>query len=65
MNKAEMAAYIRGIIQENKDHPPKAVQTKCNICKKHQQGAKCSKYPTLIPKEIVFMKKECPAFEQE
>lgn len=62
--KAEMGAYISGIIQENRDHPPKAAQTKCNRCKKHQQGAKCSKYPTLIPEEIVFMKKECPEFEQ-
>lgn len=62
--KAEMTAYIWGIIQENKDHPPKTIQTRCNRCKKHQQGAKCRKYPILIPKEIVLMKKECPEFEQ-
>ena len=64
---AEMAAYIRGIIQENKDHPPKVVRLKCSDCKKmNQRKITCPLYqPKNIPMDVLKGEKECPAFEQE
>ena len=64
----ELKEMIRGIIQENHDHPIlKPIRAKCNDCvHRIPRTGKCSLlYLQGIPKEILLNQAECPEFKQK
>ena len=62
----EIHKQIREILEDSRTHPPKPIQAKCNNCQNRIPAtAKCKLYPTVIPKEILTNKQDCPEFKEK
>ena len=64
LSRDEMKEALMGIIQENRDHPPRNAVTFCNKCSL-RKIATCKKYPDGIPIEILTQKTPCKEFQEK
>lgn len=66
LTEEELKKHFQAIVEDNRKHPPKPIRAKCNDCQNRINGtAKCSLYPTAIPKDICLNRAECPKFKQK
>ena len=67
MSREEFEEAIKGILQENRDHPmPKVISAQCNKCK-HQisKSWSCKVLGKEIPDEILDNEVICPQLEEK